>query len=218
MQNNKTKKAKLKNGLLNAIGFLFVASFLIIGIILIIAATKTFGYINFASQITCYVFGVIFIILFILIIVKIITIIKAENKHERQAIDTEALFKNAVLSEEEANIHEEFIEEYKNYQPSLNIFFGFIYELEKKQFKRDEIHITSPEIRALIEKMIIEITKEHGLFDTYLAIDFTKSLNKKLVWKGDFKKYKLYFQYIRSIIHSCDDFIYDNFIGARKQH
>ncbi|TPR54280.1 hypothetical protein [Metamycoplasma neophronis] len=216
MDKNKERKAKFKNGFFNFLGFLAVAAFLVIGIILMIAGAQVLGQLNKASQITCYVFGSIFLVLFILIIVKLILIIKAENLYEKQAIDTDALFKNSVLSEEEAKIHEEFKTNYANLQSAVNIYFGFMYELEKKQFKRDSIHITNPEVRALIEKMIIETTKEYGLFDLYLAIDFTKSLNKKFVWKGDFKKYKTYFQYIRSIIHCCDDFIYDTFITVKK--
>lgn len=73
---SKEKKMKIKNVILNIIGFLTVALFLIIAILLFLAANGIMGTISKKSSIVCYVFGAIFLAIFILIVIKMILILK----------------------------------------------------------------------------------------------------------------------------------------------
>lgn len=211
---SKEKKMKIKNVILNIIGFLTVALFLIIAILLFLAANGIMGTISKKSSIVCYVFGAIFLAIFILIVIKMILILKKENVYIKNAIDTDKLFANASLSPEENEIHKQFIEKFKQYQQSRNIYFGYLFTKALGSYKRDNIDISDHEINSLIEKMIIDCHNEFGIFDVYLAIDLANSLNKKLVWKGDFKKYKTYFSFIKSINKKVDNYILDNFIHS----
>ncbi|RCJ00246.1 hypothetical protein DSL60_02945 [Metamycoplasma hominis] len=211
---SKEKKMKIKNVILNIIGFLTVALFLIIAILLFLAANGIIGTISKKSSIVCYVFGTIFLAIFILIVIKMILILKKENVYIKNAIDTDKLFANASLSPEENEIHKQFIEKFKQYQQSRNIYFGYLFTKALSSYKRDNIDISDHEINSLIEKMIIDCHNEFGIFDVYLAIDLANSLNKKLVWKGDFKKYKTYFSFIKSINKKVDNYILDNFIHS----
>ncbi|TPE56575.1 hypothetical protein FJO69_02855 [[Mycoplasma] falconis] len=209
----KEKKANAKNNFLNIIGFLTVASFLIISIVLFLAAAKIFGNLNKGGQIACYVFGAIFGIIFILIITKIVLIYKSEKKYDKSIVDTNALFYNQPLTESEAAIHNAFIAEYSHHQTNRDIYFGYLLTLERKLYKRDNIELKLPELRALVEKMIMATIDEYSFFDVYLAIEFTKGLNKKFVIKSDLKRYKVYFEYIRTILHKADDYIHDTYIN-----
>ncbi|WP_369991367.1 hypothetical protein AB8O52_03035 [Mycoplasmopsis arginini] len=208
----KAKKSFKKDTIFNIFGFIFIFLFLIIGVILFLTAAKVFGNINKGGVISSYIFGSIFTIIFILIIVKIFLIIKAENKYAKKAVDVNKIFAKCKLNDEEREINNLFLEEYSKEISSLNIYFAAFAEIEQKHYKKD-LDINSPKVRMLMQKMIIDGIKEFGYFDLYLVIDFSKSLNKKFVWKGDFKKYKTYFDYIRQIYHTADDYIYEkNFL------
>lgn len=88
MENN-VERRKTKFTPLDFLIILIIAAFLVIGVILILAANQVLGYINNASVITCYVFGVISLLLFILIVVKIMFIVKKENIFRKNAIDVD---------------------------------------------------------------------------------------------------------------------------------
>ena len=122
---SKEKKIKIKNAILNIIGFLTVALFLVIAILLFLAANGIMGTISKKSSIVCYVFGAIFLAIFILIVIKMILILKKENVYIKNAIDTDKLFANASLSPEENESHKQMIEKLKQYQQSRNIYFGY---------------------------------------------------------------------------------------------
>ncbi|BAP39471.1 hypothetical protein [Metamycoplasma canadense] len=209
---DKETKTRIKKDIaFNIFGFFIIFLFLAIGIILFLTASNIFGQINKGGRIASYVFGSIFILLFILIIIKIFLIIKQENKYAKNAVDVNKIFSEISLSEEEKNINNLFLNDYSSEIPSLNIYFAAFAEIENKHYKK-EIDITSPKVRMLMQKMIIDGIKEYGFFDLYLVIDFSKSLNKKFIWKGDLKKYKIYFEYIREIYHAADDYIYEKYI------
>ncbi|WP_373439064.1 hypothetical protein [Metamycoplasma equirhinis] len=213
METNKEKKYNAKNIFINLIGFLAVFAFLGIGIILILLGAHVItDKINKGGSIASYFFGVVFLLIFIFIIAKIIQILLMENKYEKQAIDTEKLFADYKLNEDENKVHMLFQKEYEKYAFQRDTYFGFLDWFERKTFKRQNINISSPQIRALIEGMIIETVREYQIFDVYLAIDFTKSSNRKLIWKGDVKKYKIYFEYIRDILHYANKYVKENFI------
>ncbi|WP_373440269.1 hypothetical protein [Metamycoplasma equirhinis] len=213
MNENKAKKYNAKNVIINLVGFLAVFAFLGIGIILILLGAHVItDKINKGGSITSYFFGVVFLLIFIFIIAKVIQILLMENKYEKQAIDTEKLFADYKLNEDENKVHMLFQKEYEKYAFQRDTYFGFLDWFERKTFKRQNINISSPQIRALIEGMIIETVREYQIFDVYLAIDFTKSSNRKLIWKGDVKKYKIYFEYIRDILHYANKYVKENFI------
>ncbi|WP_373438511.1 hypothetical protein [Metamycoplasma equirhinis] len=213
MNENKTKKYNVKNVIINLVGFLAVFAFLGIGIILILLGAHVItDKINKGGSIASYFFGVVFLLIFIFIIAKVIQILLMENKYEKQAIDTEKLFADYKLNEDENKVHMLFQKEYEKYAFQRDTYFGFLDWFERKTFKRQNINISSPQIRALIEGMIIETVREYQIFDVYLAIDFTKSSNRKLIWKGDVKKYKIYFEYIRDILHYANKYVKENFI------
>ncbi|BDX52490.1 hypothetical protein JPM7_0970 [Metamycoplasma equirhinis] len=213
METNKEKKYNAKNIFINLIGFLAVFAFLGIGIVLILLGARIItDKINKGGSITSYFFGVVFLLIFIFIIAKVIQILLMENKYEKQAIDTEKLFADYKLNEDENKVHMLFQKEYEKYAFQRDTYFGFLDWFERKTFKRQNINISSPQIRALIEGMIIETVREYQIFDVYLAIDFTKSSNRKLIWKGDVKKYKIYFEYIRDILHYANKYVKENFI------
>ncbi|ENY54004.1 hypothetical protein [Metamycoplasma alkalescens] len=215
MEEKQIKKKNFKDSLFNIFGFVVIFLFLAIGVILFLAATQKLGKINKGGVIASYVFGTIFILIFCLIVIKIFLILKSQNKYAKQALDVNKIFEYTPLTEEEKKINDLFLDAYDKEIPSLNIYFGAFVEIEKKHYKKD-IDLNSPRIRMLMQQMIIDGIAEFGFFDLYLVIDFSKSINKKLVWKGDFKKYKTYFTYIRSIYHAADDYIYDKYI-ANKQ-
>ncbi len=213
MNENKAKKYNAKNVIINLVGFLAVFAFLGIGIILILLGAHVItDKINKSGSIASYFFGVVFLLIFIFIIAKVIQILLMENKYEKQAIDTEKLFADYKLNEDENKVHMLFQKEYEKYAFQRDTYFGFLDWFERKTFKRQNINISSPQIRALIEGMIIETVREYQIFDVYLAIDFTKSSNRKLIWKGDVKKYKIYFEYIRDILHYANKYVKENFI------
>ncbi|WP_373435535.1 hypothetical protein [Metamycoplasma equirhinis] len=213
MNENKAKKYNVKNVIINLVGFLAVFAFLGIGIILILLGAHVItDKINKGGSIASYFFGVVFLLIFIFIIAKVIQILLMENKYEKQAIDTEKLFADYKLNENENKVHMLFQKEYEKYAFQRDTYFGFLDWFERKTFKRQNINISSPQIRALIEGMIIETVREYQIFDVYLAIDFTKSSNRKLIWKGDVKKYKIYFEYIRDILHYANKYVKENFI------
>ncbi|WP_373437939.1 hypothetical protein [Metamycoplasma equirhinis] len=213
MNENKAKKYNAKNVIINLVGFLAVFAFLGIGIILILLGAHVItDKINKGGSIASYFFGVVFLLIFIFIIAKVIQILLMENKYEKQAIDTEKLFADYKLNEDENKVHMLFQKEYEKYAFQRDTYFGFLDWFERKTFKRQNINISSPQIRALIEGMIIETVREYQIFDVYLAIDFTKSSNRKLIWKGDVKKYKIYFEYIRDILHCANKYVKENFI------
>ncbi|WP_373436263.1 hypothetical protein [Metamycoplasma equirhinis] len=213
MNENKAKKYNAKNVIINLVGFLAVFAFLGIGIILILLGAHVItDKINKGGSIASYFFGVVFLLIFIFIIAKVIQILLMENKYEKQAIDTEKLFADYKLNEDENKVHMLFQKEYEKYAFQRDTYFGFLDWFERKTFKRQNINISSPQIRALIEGMIIETVREYQIFDVYLAIDFTKSSNRKLIWKGDVKKYKIYFEYIRDILHYANKYVKENFI------
>ncbi|WP_373437628.1 hypothetical protein [Metamycoplasma equirhinis] len=213
MNENKAKKYNTKNVIINLVGFLAVFAFLGIGIILILLGAHVItDKINKGGSIASYFFGVVFLLIFIFIIAKVIQILLMENKYEKQAIDTEKLFADYKLNEDENKVHMLFQKEYEKYAFQRDTYFGFLDWFERKTFKRQNINISSPQIRALIEGMIIETVREYQIFDVYLAIDFTKSSNRKLIWKGDVKKYKIYFEYIRDILHYANKYVKENFI------
>ncbi|WP_373440461.1 hypothetical protein [Metamycoplasma equirhinis] len=213
MNENKAKKYNVKNVIINLVGFLAVFAFLGIGIILILLGAHVItDKINKGGSIASYFFGVVFLLIFIFIIAKVIQILLMENKYEKQAIDTEKLFADYKLNEDENKVHMLFQKEYEKYAFQRDTYFGFLDWFERKTFKRQNINISSPQIRALIEGMIIETVREYQIFDVYLAIDFTKSSNRKLIWKGDVKKYKIYFEYIRDILHYANKYVKENFI------
>ncbi|WP_373435945.1 hypothetical protein [Metamycoplasma equirhinis] len=213
METNKEKKYNAKNIFINLIGFLAVFAFLGIGIVLILLGAHVItDKINKGGSIASYFFGVVFLLIFIFIIAKVIQILLMENKYEKQAIDTEKLFADYKLNEDENKVHMLFQKEYEKYAFQRDTYFGFLDWFERKTFKRQNINISSPQIRALIEGMIIETVREYQIFDVYLAIDFTKSSNRKLIWKGDVKKYKIYFEYIRDILHYANKYVKENFI------
>ncbi|MBN4089338.1 hypothetical protein OF364_02250 [Mycoplasma enhydrae] len=216
MQDQKIKKQEIKDKIFNVLGFIVIFAFLVIGILLYLAANKVLGKINKAGIISCYVFGTIFLVLFILIIIKIILILRSENKYAKSAVDVSKVFENSELDEEQKQTNDLFNEQYSNQISSLNIYFGVFAAIECKYYKKD-VDINSPVVRMLIQKMIIETTKEFGIFDVYLAIDFSKNLNRKLVWKNDLKRYKTYFNYIREIFHAADDYIYDKYFITKKK-
>ncbi|TPD98883.1 hypothetical protein R9B83_00530 [Metamycoplasma equirhinis] len=213
MNENKAKKYNAKNVIINLVGFLAVFAFLGIGIILILLGAHVItDKINKGGSIASYFFGVVFLLIFIFIVAKVIQILLMENKYEKQAIDTEKLFADYKLNEDENKVHMLFQKEYEKYAFQRDTYFGFLDWFERKTFKRQNINISSPQIRALIEGMIIETVREYQIFDVYLAIDFTKSSNRKLIWKGDVKKYKIYFEYIRDILHYANKYVKENFI------
>ncbi|WP_373590230.1 hypothetical protein [Metamycoplasma equirhinis] len=213
MNENKAKKYNAKNVIINLVGFLAVFAFLGIGIVLILLGARIItDKINKGGSIASYFFGVVFLLIFIFIIAKVIQILLMENKYEKQAIDTEKLFADYKLNEDENKVHMLFQKEYEKYTFQRDTYFGFLDWFERKTFKRQNINISSPQIRALIEGMIIETVREYQIFDVYLAIDFTKSSNRKLIWKGDVKKYKIYFEYIRDILHYANKYVKENFI------
>ncbi|AXE60829.1 hypothetical protein DA803_01855 [[Mycoplasma] phocae] len=213
-----SKKINLKNHFLNFLGFFVVISFLLIGVILILAANDIFGKVSRGGKIASYIFGIIFLILFIFIIIKIVLILKAEDKYQKQAIDGDKLFADLSPSSEQVEFHEQFSENYPKLRLSRNTFLGFLYNFEKKSFKRDDIDIKSLDVILLTEEMIIKTTEEYGYFDVYLSIELMKSMNKKLVWKGDFKKYKVYFEFLRKIIRSTDEYIRLTFVSKANNN
>ncbi|MBN0970961.1 hypothetical protein [Mycoplasma phocoeninasale] len=210
----KTKKLNAKNQFFNFLGVTAVMSFLIIGIILILAASDVFGQISRAGKIASYIFGIIFLIIFTFIIIKIIIILKSENKYQKQAIDCDKLFNDLNSSEEQMKLHSDFNENFEKLKLPRNTFLGFLYSFEKKSFKRDDIDLKSLEVILLIEEMIIKTSADYGYFDVYLAIELMKSMNKKFVWKGDFKRYKTYFEYLRKIIRSADEYVRLTFVST----
>ncbi|MGX9339641.1 hypothetical protein ACT1UH_03255 [Mycoplasma sp. 332] len=203
-------KKKIKDNIFNFIGYLVIFLFLAIGIILFLVASHVFGSIGRGGTIASYIFGSISLILFILIIIKIFLIIASENKYAKNAIDVNKIFEGVELDEEEKNTHNLFLEEYHKEISSLNIYFGAFVLIEQKHYKKD-IDINHPKVRMLIEQMIIDGIKKYGFFDLYLVIEFSKTINKKFIWKGDHKKYKIYFEYIRKIYHIADDYIYNKY-------
>ncbi|PZW01502.1 hypothetical protein [Metamycoplasma auris] len=215
MEEREIKRKNFKDSALNILGFIVIFSFLAIGIVLFLAANRILGKINLAGIIACYIFGTIFLLIFILIIIKIILILKSQNKYAKQAIDVNNLFNDTQLNEEEKKVNDLFLNTYHTEINNLNILFGAFYEIEKKRYKR-EIDITLPKIRMLMQKMIIDAIDEFGFFDLYLVIDFAKTINKKFIWKSDFKKYKTYFNYIRNIHQAADDYIYDKYINTQS--
>ncbi|AZZ65387.1 hypothetical protein DMC14_001090 [Metamycoplasma phocicerebrale] len=216
MDQKQIKKQQTKEKMFNILGFMVIFAFLVIGIILFLTGAHVFGKINLGGTIASYIFASIFTIIFILIIIKIILIIKSENKYAKRAIDVKKIFEESSLTEEEKQINDLFNDKYSNQTSSLNIYFGVFADIEAKYYKK-EVDINSAKVRMIIQKMIIETTKEFGIFDVYMAIDFSKTINKKLVWKGDFKKYKTYFTYIRELFHAADDYIYDKYFITKPK-
>ncbi|ENY68560.1 Hypothetical protein, predicted transmembrane protein [Metamycoplasma auris 15026] len=215
MNENEIKRKNIKDSILNILGFFVIFAFLAIGIILFLGATKKLGKINLAGIIACYIFGSLFLLIFLLIIIKIILILKSQNKYAKQAIDVNKLFEDMPLNDEEKKVNALFLDAFSSEINNLNILFGAFYEIEKKRYKK-EIDLTSSKIRMLMQKMIMEGIEEFGFFDLYLVIDFAKTINKKFIWKSDFKKYKTYFTYIRNIHQTADDYIYDKYINVQQ--
>ncbi|WP_330463419.1 hypothetical protein [Metamycoplasma gateae] len=210
MDENKLKRNNKKDFWFNLLGFFVIFLFLAIGITLFLTAAKVFGSISFGGMIASYIFGSIFTIFFILIVIKIFLILKQENKYSKEAIDVNKIFEATILTKEEKEVNDIFLDQYNKEISNLNIYYGAFVQIEKKHYKK-EIDIDTPKVRMLIQKMIMDGIKEFGFFDLYLVIDFSKTLNKKFIWKGDFKKYKTYFDYIREIYHCADDYIYDKY-------
>ncbi|WP_412031531.1 hypothetical protein [Metamycoplasma buccale] len=201
------KNNKLKSNILNFIGFLAVFAFLAIGIILVLAGAKIFGKINQASAITCYVFGAIFLFIFVFIIAKIIAIAASENVYKKNALNVDEIYKNYSLTEEQQNQAKLFENATNEDKAARDIYFSYLVEFQRKSFKRDDIQFNDVQVKLNIEKFILDVKQEFGYFDVYLAIDFTKTTTRKLVWKGEYKKYKAYFDNIRNLIKFTNDII-----------
>ncbi|AWX69352.1 hypothetical protein [[Mycoplasma] anseris] len=203
---NKKTKTKLK--LLNFIAFLVVFSFLIAGVILILAGAKIFGEVNQGTSITLYVFGSISLAIFLLIIIKIILITKKENTYEKNAFDVDNYLSNTEKSEELKTQEQEILLLMEPMDlKSRDIFYAFMLDFERKTFKKPDLQIKSHELNIAILNLIKKVKEAYEYFDVYLAIDFVKSLNKKFLLKGEYKKYQIYFDNIREIIHLTDDFV-----------
>ncbi|AWX42628.1 hypothetical membrane protein [Metamycoplasma cloacale] len=211
MENN-VERRKTKFTPLDFLIILIIAAFLVIGVILILAANQVLGYINNASVITCYVFGVISLLLFILIVVKIMFIVKKENIFRKNAIDVDKYLENidagTQFSEDELNTLNELKQTVEPMDvESRNIFYAYMINFERKSFKRPDLEIHSHKLNLLILLMIVEVKKYYQYFDVYLAIDFMKSMNSKFLLRGEYKKYQIYFDKLREIIHFTDDFV-----------
>lgn len=90
---------------------------------------------------------------------------------------------------------------------SRNIFYAYMINFERKSFKRPDLEIHSHKLNLLILLMIVEVKKYYQYFDVYLAIDFMKSMNSKFLLRGEYKKYQIYFDKLREMIHFTDDFV-----------
>ncbi|AZG68633.1 hypothetical protein [Mycoplasma struthionis] len=213
---DKRKKILIKNYAFETLGFLIVCLFLAISIILFLLGAKVIANLNLKAQIACYVFGSIFAIIFILIVIKIIMIYLTDNKYLKLSVDTNELFQNESLEDKYLISNEEFKKDYSRYQSSLDTLYGFLIDLERKGYKRDYIEIKSLEIRYLMQQLIMSCDDAYDNFDIFMAIDFLKATAKqKFIWKGDLKKYPIYFEYLRKIIKEANEYILENHIQSK---
>ena len=195
------KYTKFKSYLLNIVIF----SFLIGGIILILLASNRIkANINKAGSISCYVFGSIFLVFFIFIISKIISIFTSENNYKKNAIDLDKMFKDFELSKEQTNNEKLFKNAPAFDKESRNIYYTYLQNYARKSFRRSSLELNSIDLKHLIEKFIVEIKQTYEIFDVYLAIEYTKAINKKFILRGEYKHYKLYFDGIRKILHQLN--------------
>lgn len=199
------KYTKFKSYLLNILSIVLIFSFLIGGIILILLASNTIkANINKAGSISCYVFGSIFLVFFIFIISKIISIFTSENNYKKNAIDLDKMFKDFELSKEQINSEKLFENAPAFDKESRNIYYTYLQNYARKSFRRSSLKLNSIDLKHLIEKFIIEIKQTYEIFDVYLAIEYTKAINKKFILRGEYKHYKLYFDGIRKILHQLN--------------
>ena len=180
------KYTKFKSYLLNILSIVLIFSFLIGGIILILLASNTIkANINKAGSISCYVFGSIFLVFFIFIISKIISIFTSENNYKKNAIDLDKMFKDFELSKEQINNEKLFENAPAFDKESRNIYYTYLQNYARKSFRRSSLELNSIDLKHLIEKFIIEIKQTYEIFDVYLAIEYTKAINKKFILRGD---------------------------------
>ena len=199
------KYTKFKSYLLNILSIVLIFSFLIGGIILILLASNTIkANINKAESISCYVFGSIFLVFFIFIISKIISIFTSENNYKKNAIDLDKMFKDFELSKEQINNEKLFENAPAFDKESRNIYYTYLQNYARKSFRRSSLELNSIDLKHLIEKFIVEIKQTYEIFDVYLAIEYTKAINKKFILRGEYKHYKLYFDGIRKILHQLN--------------
>ena len=199
------KYTKFKSYLLNILSIVLIFSFLIGGIILILLASNTIkANINKAGSISCSVFGSIFLVFFIFIISKIISIFTSENNYKKNAIDLDKMFKDFELSKEQINNEKLFENAPAFDKESRNIYYTYLQNYARKSFRRSSLELNSIDLKHLIEKFIVEIKQTYEIFDVYLAIEYTKAINKKFILRGEYKHYKLYFDGIRKILHQLN--------------
>lgn len=199
------KYTKFKSYLLNILSIVLIFSFLIGGIILILLASNRIkANINKAGSISCYVFGSIFLVFFIFIISKIISIFTSENNYKKNAIDLDKMFKDFELSKEQINNEKLFENAPAFDKESRNIYYTYLQNYARKSFRRSSLELNSIDLKHLIEKFIVEIKQTYEIFDVYLAIEYTKAINKKFILRGEYKHYKLYFDGIRKILHQLN--------------
>ena len=190
------KYTKFKSYLLNILSIVLIFSFLISGIILILLASNTIkANINKAGSISCYVFGSIFLVFFIF---------TSENNYKKNAIDLDKMFKDFELSKEQTNNEKLFDNAPAFDKESRNIYYTYLQNYARKSFRRSSLELNSIDLKHLIEKFIVEIKQTYEIFDVYLAIEYTKAINKKFILRGEYKHYKLYFDGIRKILHQLN--------------
>lgn len=203
-----SKHSKLKAIIQNILSILVVFSFFAIGLVLYLYAANVIPNNNKKGGIiTAYVFGSIFEILFILIITKIITILKSENNYKKNAIDLDKLFAETNLTKEQKILEDQFLNTPKEDKESRNIYYSYLQIYVRKTYRRPTFNLVDINLKHQIEAFIIEIKQSYGLFDVYLAIDFTKSLLKKFILRGEYKHYKIYFDTIKKLLVYTNDFV-----------
>lgn len=202
------KYGKLKANILNIFSFFLIFSFLIVGLILILLAAKAIpNSFNKPSIVTCYVFGSLFLVVFLLIISKMIFIMKAENRYKKNAVDVDKYFADVEKTKSQEQNDLKFANAPKTDKESRNIYFSYLLSYMRKTYRRPNLELKDYAIKCALEDLIIEIKTTYGIFDVYLAIEFTKSLHRKMILRGEYNHYKVYFDGIRKLINLTNEYV-----------
>ncbi|ASI53873.1 hypothetical protein [Metamycoplasma hyosynoviae] len=204
------KISKIKTILSNILSISLIILFFLLGLILVLIGTNVIpANLKKPAQITCDVFGGIFLGLFTFVIIKIITILKSENRHKKNAIDLDLYLQDVVPSDEQKKqqLASLFKDAPKEDIESRNIYYSYLFRLFRKIYRRPNLEIKDLDLKHKIEKFIIDIKQAYGYFDVYLAIEFTQSINRKIILRGEYKHYKIYFDTIREIQSFTHDLV-----------